>query len=431
VTTGRAGRLLATVRRLGWGVADQGISSLSNFALGIVAAKSLDPTEFGAFTLAYVTFAFVLSASRGPSTDPLMVRFSHAEPAAWRHAVAAATATATSFGVLAGSVCVLVGLLLPAQVGYGFIALGVGLPGLMLQDSYRFAFFSSGKGALAFLNDTVWGLLQVLTLLALVVLDRADAVTCILAFGGTATLAAGLGFVQCRVLPRLGGVRGWLHDHRDLGGRYLIENVSSGGARQLRMVAVGVFAGLAAVGEIRAAEILMGPLLIIVSGVSQVAVPEIVAVAARATRRVAAFCLWMGAVQALAALVWIVLLTVMLPRGVGELLLGDLWVPAAELVPPVGALIVIGCFEVAAAAGVRALAASRRSLTAQVSSSTLYLLAGAIGAELGGAKGSCWGVAAAAAVGVLVWWYHLRRAIAERISHEETLEVHTVGSAGR
>ena len=61
---------------------------------------------------------------------------------------------------------------------------------------------------------------------------------------------------------------------------------------------MGVFAGLAAVGEIRAAEILMGPLLIIVSGVSQVAVPEIVAVAARATRRVAAFCLWMGAVQA-------------------------------------------------------------------------------------------------------------------------------------
>ena len=47
MTTGGAGRLLATVRRLGWGVADQGISSLSNFALGIVAAKSLDPTEFG------------------------------------------------------------------------------------------------------------------------------------------------------------------------------------------------------------------------------------------------------------------------------------------------------------------------------------------------------------------------------------------------
>ena len=90
-----------------------------------------------------------------------MVRFSHAEPAVWRHAVAAATATATSFGVLAGSVCVLVGLLLPAHVGYGFIALGVGLPGLMLQDSYRFAFFSSGKGALAFVNDTVWGVLQV------------------------------------------------------------------------------------------------------------------------------------------------------------------------------------------------------------------------------------------------------------------------------
>ena len=45
--------------------------------------------------------------------------------------------------------------------GTRFLALGVGLPGLMLQDSYRFAFFAAGKGGLAFVNDTVWGVLQV------------------------------------------------------------------------------------------------------------------------------------------------------------------------------------------------------------------------------------------------------------------------------
>ena len=56
MTAGRRGRLVATVRRLGWGVADQGISSLSNFALGIVAASRWTPTEFGAFTLAFVTY---------------------------------------------------------------------------------------------------------------------------------------------------------------------------------------------------------------------------------------------------------------------------------------------------------------------------------------------------------------------------------------
>ncbi len=84
MTAGGVGRLVATVRRLGWGVADQGVSSLSNFALGVVAAKSLDPAGFGAFTLAYLTYAFVLSAARGPSTDPLMVRFSYAEPTVWR-----------------------------------------------------------------------------------------------------------------------------------------------------------------------------------------------------------------------------------------------------------------------------------------------------------------------------------------------------------
>ena len=118
------------------------------------------------------------------------------------------------------------------------------------------------------------------------------------------------------------------------------------------MVAVGVFAGLAAVGEIRATEILMGPLLILVSGVSQVAVPE-VAVAAARSATAGALSLRRGWAPSrpCAALVWASSLTVLFPRGLGELLIGELWVAAAALLLPVDALVVIGCFEVAAAAG--------------------------------------------------------------------------------
>ena len=404
---------MATVRRLGWGVADQGVSSLSNFALGVVAAKSLDPAGFGAFTLAYLTYAFVLSAARGPSTDPLMVRFSYAEPTVWRRAVAASSATAMAGGVLAGALCVLAGLLLPGDLGGAFLALGVGLPGLMLQDSYRFAFFSAGRGEKALINDAFWGVTMLATLVALVKTDRADVVSCVLAFGATATLAAGLGCLQCRVSPRPQAVVAWLRDHRDLGGRYLLENVSIGASRHLRMVAVGAIAGLAAVGEIRGAEILMGPILILVSGVSQVAVPEVAAVAARSAKRVSRFCAWLGAVQASCALVWAVVIAVLLPRGVGDLLIGDLWEAAAALLLPVAALVVIGCFEVAAAAGVRALAASRRSLAAQLMSAGIYLVLGTAGAALDGARGACWGAAAAALVASVLWWVQLSRAITE------------------
>ncbi|MBO0825158.1 MAG: hypothetical protein J2P27_15105, partial [Actinobacteria bacterium] len=78
-------------RRLGWGVADQAVSSLTNFAVSVYVVHSLGATQFGAFSLAYVTYGFVLNASRGLSTDPLMVRFSGASVRAWRRGVADCT----------------------------------------------------------------------------------------------------------------------------------------------------------------------------------------------------------------------------------------------------------------------------------------------------------------------------------------------------
>ena len=67
------------IRRLGWGVADQVVSSLTNFAVSIYVVHALGAVQFGAFSLAYVTYGFALNASRGLATDPLMVRFSGAD----------------------------------------------------------------------------------------------------------------------------------------------------------------------------------------------------------------------------------------------------------------------------------------------------------------------------------------------------------------
>ena len=193
-------------------MADQGVSSISNFILGVVVARSLDAASFGAFGLAYVTFGLAVSATRGLATDPLLVRFSGAETSVWRRAVAASSATATACGIVMGVLCVLVGLVLPPEVGGGFIALGVGLPGLMLQDSWRFAFFAAGQPHRALVNDVVWTVLQFGVLAGLVLTDRATEVSCFLAFGGTATLAAGFGLLQCRIRPRPRWIRAWVVD---------------------------------------------------------------------------------------------------------------------------------------------------------------------------------------------------------------------------
>jgi O-antigen/teichoic acid export membrane protein len=409
-------RRFDVVGRLGWGVADQAVSSLGNFALGVVAARALGSEGFGAFSLAYVTYAFVLSATRGLATDPLLVRFSGQPSPVWRRAVAAATATSATAGVVAGAACVLVGLALPADVRGGFVALGLVLPALMLQDSWRFAFFAAGRPARALLNDLVWGAVMIATLTALVLTGQTGVVTFVLAFGGSAGIAAVVGLWQSRIRPRPTWMRAWVRDQKDLGGRYLVENVSIGGARQLRMVALGAFAGLAAVGNTRGAEILMGPFLVVLMGASQVAVPEAGHVIRRAPRRLVRFCLALGAVLAAAAAGWGVVVLLLLPVGLGELLLGSIWVPASALLPAVIIAFSLGGFEIAAAAGVRALGAAPRSLRAQLTSAALYLVCGSAGAYLGGALGSAWGVTLATAAAALVWWGQLRRALDEHVT---------------
>ena len=50
---------------MGWGVADQGMSSLTNFAVNIYIAHELGAAAYGAFVLAFVTYHFALNASRG------------------------------------------------------------------------------------------------------------------------------------------------------------------------------------------------------------------------------------------------------------------------------------------------------------------------------------------------------------------------------
>jgi O-antigen/teichoic acid export membrane protein len=399
------------VRRLGWGVADQGISSLSNFAIGLFVARSFGASSFGAFTLAFITYTVVINAARGLATDPLLVRYSGRISRRWRSATAAASGTALAVGVSVGVLSILAGLVLPDPVGPMFIALGVGLPGLALQDSWRFAFFACGRGSAAFLNDLFWTVLLFLSLLVLHGWGN-SAAHCLLAFGVTATLAALFGMVQARALPRPFRALDWLHTHRELSIRYLVENVSISGASQLRSFVVGAVAGLAAVGYVRASEILMGPFIVVLMGISQVAVPEASRVFHRESRHLARFCFILGGVQASAAIVWGAILLTVFPLGPGPLLLKELWMPTAQLLPAITLTVAAASFITAATAGLRAMGVARRSLRAQLTGSVAYVICGAAGAVLAGAVGTSWGVTVAQTFAALVWWHQLRSALA-------------------
>ncbi|WP_190140262.1 hypothetical protein, partial [Streptomyces longispororuber] len=322
----------AVAGRLSWGLADQAASSMTNFAVGIYVARSLGLTAFGVFSLAWVTYGVVLNVSRGLATDPLMVRFSGVPEASWRAAVARSAGTALGAGTVLGAVSLVAGLAFGGRVGTAFACLGVVLPGLLLQDAWRFAFFAAGAGRKAFLNDVVWGVALVP---ALVVAARVGSVAAfVLAWGGSAAVAAVYGCFQSTIRPRPTGARAWLRAHRDLGSRYLVENVSNSGASQLRAYGLGAIVGVGAVGVIRGAELLLGPFLAVLMGLSLVTVAEAARVLRRAPHRLGPFCLVLGGGQAVAALLWGGAL-LLVPDRAGELVLGGVWGAASDLVVPV------------------------------------------------------------------------------------------------
>lgn len=386
---------------------------MTNAAVSIYVARELGAVQFGAFGLAYVTYSFALNASRGLATDPLVVRFSGTEGAPWRRAVARASGTALTVGFAVGACVLVAAVMLQGTARLAFIALGITLPGLMLQDSWRYAFFALGRGRGACLNDAVWALTMVPALVFLRESGHASVFTFVLTWGIAGNIAAAVGPLQTRVLPRISAGWNWVSRHRDLGPRYLAENTANSGGAQLRTYGVGLMLGLASVGYVSASNTLMGPFVVIMMGISMVTVPEAARLLRRSPQYLRLYCLLCGTVLAVAAMGWGITLLVALPRGLGQWLLGPIWRPTYPLMLPVAIGVAGTCFSDGASAGLRALGASRRSLRAQIITSILYVVLGLVGAYFDGAVGTVEGTMVALWIGALLWWWQLRAAMQE------------------
>ena len=400
-------------RRLSWGVADQAMSSLGNFAVNIITARSLGAVQYGAFALAYVTYGFALNASRGLATSPLLVRFSGTNTATWRRAVAKCTGTAAAVGLTTGAIIIAVAALLSGTARLAFLALGLSMPALALQDSWRFSFFAIGRGGQAFLNDTVWTVTLIPALVLLRKTGHANVFWFVFAWGVANAVAAAIGPLQAHVLPRLSQGWEWVFRHRDLGPRYLAEGTASSMSGQLRNYGVTFILGLAAVGYLQAASTLMGPFMVLYWGMGLVTLPEAARILRRSPRHLPFFCLLVSAGLTIVALGWGVVLVVALPRGLGHLMLGRLWRPTYPLVWPATLVVLGSCAGVGAGTGLHALGAARRSLGVMVAGTAVAVVFSIAGAAVYGVVGAMIGYAAGSWVGALLSWWQLRTAMRE------------------
>ncbi len=406
------GPVARSARRLGWGFGDQALSSLTNFALGILIARSVSTDDLGAFGLALVTYWTALGVGRAITSQPLVIRYTGVPHATWREGTAAATGTMILVGIAGGIVSMIVGLLLGGALGSAFLALGLFLPGLLLQDSWRFAFLAAGRGRSAFANDLVWAVALFPALGLVVSSGRAGILWAMLAWGGAATFAAIVGVAQSRVMPRPHRTVFWLRSQRDLASRYAGEAVTSLGMRQVGSYLLATIGGLVVIGTLRAGDLLLSPLNVVYQGIHLIGVPEGVRALTTSAGRLIRFAVGVSTGLAAIILGWGLLLS-LLPGEIGQTVLKDAWAPARSVIVPLTLSLALAGVSTGAVIGLRVLAAAQRSLHVTIVGSIGALVGGVVGVILAGAQGVAWATVIASVFNVGLWWWQFRRALAD------------------
>lgn len=405
-------------RRVGWGLAAQALSSLTNFALAILVAQRVDRASFGVFGLAFATYVLVLEGSRAVTGWPLLIRFSDVGRERWRSAVAESAGAALAGGVSAGIACAIAGALLGGTLGVGLLVLGSTLPGLLLQDAWRHSFMSAGEPRRTFANDLTWTVALVAGTAAVIALGRDSLAWLMLVWGGSACVAAVFGLLQTRIAPNPMLARRWWEAHRDIASRYLGEAVLTTGVLQLLIYLIGALGGLMVVGAYRGGETMLGPVNILLFALAVVAVPEGVRLLARAERPERA--LLRSAAMVSTSLVLVTAswggIVLAVPDSLGSQLLGATWKDAHAILVPLTVAFAGNAASSGAFFGLRSLAAANRSFFARGVTAVLILALGTSGVALADAAGAAAGVAIAWWLGAAVAWRQLVHAIAERRS---------------
>jgi O-antigen/teichoic acid export membrane protein len=172
---------------------------------------------------------------------------------------------------------------------------------------------------------------------------------------------------------------------------------------------------LAAVGYIQAATTLMGPFMVIFFGMGLVTLPEAARILRRSPRHLPLFCLLVSGGLSILALAWGIILLVALPRGLGQLMLGNIWKPTYPLVWPTVISILGACASTGVGTGLHALGAARRSLSAMVTGSALSVILSIAGTFVDGVFGAMVGAAVAAWIMALLFWRQFGRAMREHL----------------
>ncbi|WP_407564511.1 hypothetical protein [Streptomyces sp. 184] len=417
-------------------VADQGVAALTNIAVLVVAARESSVEGFAVFSIVYMTFTVVLgvqssyvgqalvlereggkkgAGASGVGSDaaddtapegPVIPSWAEPDPDAPPPPVtglasacrSAVTFSALSSAVVGGTAALLLAPV-PGELAHGLAMLGLVLPVVLLHDVLRYCF-----AALRLPHHALFGdlLRLVVAVPALVLQPDGSSPARLIAVWGASALPALL-FCLALAAYRLRGARGdWRRYLRrgHLGRRFVVEFAVGNGATQLSVIGLGLVASQLAVGALRGATTLYGPMNVLYNSATSFGPPVMNRIPnLRSKLRSAAA---LAALLAGTAAAWTTVL-VLLPDSAGRELLGDTWASTSELLPATGSQYAGIALGTSALLTLRVLR-PESTLPIQVVFSLLSVGCMLTGYAAGGVLGAAWGLCAGSALKAAALW---------------------------
>lgn len=389
-------------RRVYLGVITNALSSLGNFAVSLALVRVLGLSELGEFAIAFAVYAFCTGLVRAAVCEPLLAM----SPGST--ALISGANRASLAGLASTVLLIVIGIALSTPY---LAVLGLAVHGLVIFDYSKTMNLAMFNRRVPLLQETAWFLASIVA--------------------GGLMLGGWIGGVQgFAVWAGAGAVIGYvsgLFQSLDMRPRWNLPATETGnavafggdyvvgsGSSQVAFNLVGVAAGLQAVGTLRAGATLLGPVSIVIGSARTLAIPYLTRGIAQGGRAVWSRSLASTAIIAVVSLPLLAFIA-FLPPVLGGLLLGENWVHAEPVLPFLALEMAFITLTTVPFAGFRALLAGRVTVTVRSFLAIVRVTVVVLAAATGGVLFAAVALAAASALGTLVWWVgylvQIRRAV--------------------
>lgn len=319
--------------RLVLGFVDQGIVSATGLLTFVAAAQFLPPNDLGYFSFGVATCLLIVSLARAICGEPLLVRSVgrfEGRPSVFRD-TRSMLGLAIILGLVAGALCAVIGLLGESS-NKPLLGAAIAAPGLVLQDSLRYCFIALQRTRSLLINDSATLILGASAIVMSGFITK-DSFVMLISWG-LASLAVGVATLAgAALLPSFSSSYSWLKATWSSSSAYFTENAMGALAGYTIVVVLAVFVAPSEVAAFRATLVVYGVANLVINFLRTQVLRELRLEMIGSVRGLTITSVKL-AIPVIVTIASVLLVLLLLPQGLGQLLLQDTWILVSALLIP-------------------------------------------------------------------------------------------------